>query len=32
MHQGIIGERAGNTFDFDIPLMREYMQALQGIQ
>jgi hypothetical protein len=32
MHQGIIGERAGNTFDFDIPLMREYMQALQDIQ
>lgn len=23
--QGIIGERPGNTFDFDIPLLRELL-------
>ena len=26
MRQGIIGERPGDTFDFDIPLMREYLK------
>lgn len=30
MQQGIIGERPGNTFDFDIPLMREYIADLQA--
>ena len=25
MHQGVIGERGGSSFGFDIPLMREYV-------
>ena len=25
MHQGVIGERGGSAFGFDIPLMREYV-------
>ena len=27
---GIIGERAGNTFDFDMPYLREYLQTIEG--
>lgn len=28
MNQGVIGERAGDTFDFDIPLMRDYLSSI----
>lgn len=28
MKQGVIGSRPGNTFDFDIPLMRDYLRSL----
>ena len=27
MRQGIISDRGGGTFDFDIPMMREFLQA-----
>lgn len=30
LRRGIIGERPGSTFDFDIPLMREYLAAKSG--
>lgn len=28
LRQGVIGERGGDAFDFDIPMMREYMRDL----
>lgn len=28
MRQGVISERAGNTFDFDIPGFREYLERV----